>query len=176
LAAQAQGILLEETGLFKHMMNAFASSPGIRAVERAVQAGIVDEFTEIDRLGGVLSAITHRYQRSQIQAAAHRYEQQIYADKRPIIGLNRYRDDTQPLPEVSVVRTTEKKKRLQLDRLAKFKRRHARDRERALDELTDVVQKGGNIFEQLLDTVEHCSLGQITERLHHIVGRYRPSV
>jgi methylmalonyl-CoA mutase len=176
LAAQAQGILLEETGLFKHMMNAFASSPGMRAVERAVQAGIMDEFTEIDRLGGVLSAITHRYQRSQIQAAAHRYEQQIYAGQRPIIGLNRYRDETQPLPEVSVVRTPEKKKRLQLDRLAKFKRRHARDRERALDELTNVLQKGGNTFEQLLDTVEHCSLGQITERLHQIVGRYRPGV
>ena len=29
---------------------------------------------------------------------------------------------------------------------------------------------------QLIKTVEHCSLGQITARLHEIVGRYRPSV
>ena len=34
---------------------------------------ILAEFREIDRLGGVLSALEHRYQRSQIQAAAHRY-------------------------------------------------------------------------------------------------------
>ena len=35
---------------------------------------------------------------------------------------------------------------------------------------------GGNVFEELLHTVEHCSLGQITSRLHEIVGRYRPSI
>jgi methylmalonyl-CoA mutase len=45
-----------------------------------------------------------------------------------------------------------------------------------LDELTDVVQQGGNTFAQLIETVEHCSLGQITARLHEVVGRYRAMV
>ena len=176
LAAQAQGVLLEETGLFKHMMNVLAGSPGMRIVEEAVQRGILDEFGEIDRLGGVLAAITHRYQRSQIQAAAHRYERQIYDGTRPIIGLNRYRDDAQQLPEVKVVRTPRTKKQLQVDRLRRFKKRHARQAERALDELAGVVESGGNVFSQLIETVEHCSLGQITARLHELVGRYRPTV
>jgi hypothetical protein len=39
-----------------------------------------------------------------------------------------------------------------------------------------VVESGGNTFEQLIETVEHCSLGQITERLHELVGRFRPMV
>src|SRR5205814_6146660 len=34
LAAHSQAILLEETGLFKHTMNLFAGSPGLRIVER----------------------------------------------------------------------------------------------------------------------------------------------
>ena len=63
-----------------------------------------------------------------------------------------------------------------VDRLAKFKRRHRADTERALDELTKVVEQTGNVFAQLIQTVEHCSLGQITGRLHELVGHYRPTV
>src|SRR5207302_210700 len=85
LAAHGQAILLEESGLFKHTMNLLAGSPGMKAVERAVQQAIVEEFREIERLGGVLSAVEHRYQRSQIQSAAHRYERQIYDNVRPVI-------------------------------------------------------------------------------------------
>jgi methylmalonyl-CoA mutase len=176
LAAQAQAILLEESGLFKHVMNLLSGSPGMQVVEKAVEEAVVGEFREIDRLGGVLSAMEHRYQRSQIQSAAHRYERQIYDGTRPIVGLNRYRAEGETPLEVKVVRTAREKKQLQVDRLAKFKRRHATDAERELDVLAKVAESGGNVFEQLIQTVEHCSLGQITERLHDVVGHYRPTV
>ena len=55
LAAHGQAILLEESGLFKHTMNMLSGSPGMKAVERAVEAAILEEFREIDRLGGVLA-------------------------------------------------------------------------------------------------------------------------
>ena len=64
----------------------------MKAVERAVEKAILDEFREIESLGGVMAAVENRYQRSQIQNAAHRYEQQIYDGTRPIVGLTRYRD------------------------------------------------------------------------------------
>src|SRR5438552_849340 len=83
LAANAQSIILEESGLFKHMMNTLAGSPGMRAVEKAVEQAILEEFRAMDELGGVLAAVEHRYQRSQIQSAAHRYERQIYSNERP---------------------------------------------------------------------------------------------
>ncbi|HEY5707027.1 MAG TPA: methylmalonyl-CoA mutase family protein [Terrimicrobiaceae bacterium] len=176
LAAHAQAILLEETGLFKTMMNAFSGGPGMKIVEREVQKGILAEFREIDRLGGVIEAIEHRYQRSQIQAAAHAYERQINDGTRPIVGLNRYSNAAPGLPEVKVVRTPRAKKRLQGERLREFKRRHKKHSERALDELSAIVESGGNVFAELIRTVEHCSLGQITGRLQELVGRYRPTV
>jgi methylmalonyl-CoA mutase len=60
--------------------------------------------------------------------------------------------------------------------LATFKRRHKEKSKRALDSLARVVEKGGNVFEELLKTVEVCSLGQITECLGDVVGKYRPTV
>ena len=176
LAAHGQAILLEESGIFKHTMNMLSGSPGMKAVERAVEAAILDEFREIERLGGVLSAVEERYQRSQIQNAAHRYEQQIYDGTRPIIGLNRYRDGADDIPDVKLARTPRSKQQLQVDRLAKFKKKNAEKGKRALDKLAEVVERGENCFPSLLEAAEVCSLGQITSRLQEVVGRFRPMV
>jgi methylmalonyl-CoA mutase len=176
LAAHAQSILLEETGLFRHMSNLFGGSPGMQHVEQAVERAVLDEFRALDRLGGVLPAIGVRYQRAQIQAAAHRYEQQIADGTRPIVGLNRYITPADELAEPKVVRTPRGRKQLQVDRLQKFKRSHAAKAGPALDALTRVVESDGNVFAELIKTVEHCSLGQITERLFSLVGKFRPFV
>jgi methylmalonyl-CoA mutase len=176
LAAHGQAILLEESGIFKHTMNMLSGSPGMKAVERSVETAILDEFREIERLGGVLAAVEDRYQRSQIQNAAHRYEQQIYNGTRPVIGLNRYRDSEDDTPEVKLARTPRKKQELQVDRLAKFKKKNADKVNHALDKLAEVVERGENCFATLLEAAEVCSLGQITGRLQEVVGRFRPMV
>src|SRR5256714_4453996 len=176
LAAHGQAILLEESGIFKHTMNMLSGSPGMKAVERAVEKAILDEFREIESLGGVLAAVENRYQRSQIQNAAHRYEQQIYDGTRPIVGLNRYRNGADEMPEIELVRTPRAKQNLQVERLKKFKKKNAEKSKGALDKLGAVVERGENCFPALLEAVEVCSLGQITGRLQEIVGRFRPMV
>ncbi|MBV9010227.1 MAG: hypothetical protein JO354_13855 [Verrucomicrobia bacterium] len=178
LASHGQAILLEESGIFKHTMNMLSGSPGMKAVERAVEKAILDEFREIERLGGVMGAVENRYQRSQIQNAAHRYEQQIYDGERPIVALNRYRNGTNgdEMPEVELARTPRTKQQLQVDRLKKFKAKNARKAEQALDKLAAVVETDENCFPALLEAAEVCSLGQISERLQEVVGRFRPMV
>src|SRR5213082_3808807 len=177
LAAHGQAILLEESGIFKHTMNMLSGSPGMKAVERAVEAAIIEEFREIERLGGVLAAVEDRYQRSQIQNASHRYEQQINDGTRPVVALNKYRNGSdEDMPEVKLARTPRKKQQLQVDRLTKFKRKNAEKSKRALDKLAAVVESGKNCFPELLDAVEVCSLGQITGRLQDVAGRFRPMV
>src|ERR1700675_2236693 len=176
LSAHGQAILLDESGIFKHTMNMLSGSPGMKAVERAVEAAILDEFREIERLGGVLAAVEDRFQRSQIQNAAHRYKQQIYDGTRPIIALNKYRNGEDGMPEVKMVRTPRAKKQLQVDRLVKFKKKNAGNAKRALDKRAGVVEACDNFFPTLIEAVEVCSLGQITGRLQEIVGRFRPMV
>ncbi|HEX8898609.1 MAG TPA: methylmalonyl-CoA mutase family protein, partial [Chthoniobacterales bacterium] len=176
LAAHGQAILLDESGLFKHTMNMLSGSPGMKGVERAVEAAILEEFREIERLGGVMGAVENRYQRSQIQTAAHRYEQQIYNGVRPIIALNKYRNDTEEMPEFELARTPRAKQQLQVNRLKKFKQKNAAKAEKALEKLAAVVETDENCFPALLEAVEVCSLGQISERLQEVVGRFRPMV
>jgi methylmalonyl-CoA mutase cobalamin-binding domain/chain len=176
LAAHGQAILLDESGIFKHTMNMLSGSPGMKAVERAVEAAILEEFREIERLGGVMGAVENRYQRSQIQTAAHRYEQQIYNGTRPIIALNKYRNDSEEMPEFELARTPRAKQQLQVDRLKKFKAKNARKAEQALAKLAAVVETDENCFPALMEAAEVCSLGQISDRLQEVVGRFRPMV
>jgi len=77
---------------------------------------------------------------------------------------------------VKLVRTSRKKQQLQVDRLAKFKKKNTDKAKRALDKLADVVERGVNCFPMLLEAAEVCSLGQITRRLQKVVGRFRPMV
>ena len=77
---------------------------------------------------------------------------------------------------MKLARTPRKKQQLQVDRLAKFKKKNAEKAKRALDKLADVVERGENCFPMLLEAAEVCSLGQITGRLQEVVGRFRPMV
>jgi methylmalonyl-CoA mutase cobalamin-binding domain/chain len=175
LASHAQSILLEESGLFKHTMNLLGGSPGLLALERQVEAAILDILRELDALGGVLPAMEQRYQRSKIQESAHRYEQQVQRGERPIIGQNRY-PRGEKLPAVPLARTPFRRQQAQVERLRAFKRKHARRAPAALERLENVARARGNIFAELLQTVEVCSLGQITACLNRAVGRFRPMV
>jgi methylmalonyl-CoA mutase len=145
-------------------------------LQSVVQHAILDEFRRIDEASGVLAAVEQRYQRSQIQFSAHRYETQIHAGERPIVGVNLYRTDAESNGVVRVVRTPGQRQRFQVARLKAFKKRHAKGASAALDRLAGVVRDGGNVFEELVRTVEDCSLGQITARLQELVGRFRPTV
>src|SRR5207342_199897 len=63
LAAHGQAILLDESGIFKHTMNMLTGSPGMKAVERAVEAAMLEEFRQIEDVGGVRAALERPYQR-----------------------------------------------------------------------------------------------------------------
>jgi methylmalonyl-CoA mutase len=43
----------------------------------------------------------------------------------------------------------------------------------ALARLQHTARAGGNLFEELLTTVQSCSLGQISAALYEVGGRYR---
>ena len=172
LAAHGQAILLEESGIFKHTMNMLSGSPGMKAVERAVEEAILEEFREIESLGGVLAAVENRYQRSQIQNAAHRYEQQIYNGVRPIVGLNRYRTRMKRCRRSSWPARRGARQQLQVDRLKKFKRRTPTKQNSALINSPRWLRRDENCFPALLEAAEVCSLGQISERLQEVVGRF----
>ncbi|MDD2603773.1 MAG: methylmalonyl-CoA mutase family protein [Desulfobacterales bacterium] len=179
-ALAIQMIINREWGLAKNenpLQGAFIVDMLTDLVEEAVLA----EFDRITARGGVLGAMETGYQRSKIQDESIYYETLKHTGELPIIGVNTFRDphaDGQELSEggfgcIELARATEEEKESQLRRLAEFQQRHAEEAPDALARLQHVSLTGGNIFAELMRTVRSCSLGQITNALYAVGGKYR---
>ncbi len=164
---------------------------GLAANENPLQGSfIVEELTdlleeavlaELDRIsdrGGVLGAMETGYQRGRIQDDSMLYEHKKHDGSLPIVGVNTFTVLDQGVVElpVELARSTEKEKQAQLRRLRDYQNRHAPDSEAALHALRETALGGGNVFAELMTTVRHATLGEITATLFEVGGSYRRSV
>jgi methylmalonyl-CoA mutase len=72
-----------------------------------------------------------------------------------------------------VIRSTTEEKEQQIQNLKAFWKRNESSAADRLNRLKKVAINNGNIFEELMETVKHCSLGQITHALFEVGGQYR---
>lgn len=149
----------------------------IEELTRLVEEAVLMEFDRISERGGVLGAMETGYQRSKIQEESITYENMKNSGELPIIGVNTFRDpdriDEELTEAVELARATEAEKQSQLRRLAEFKKRHEKEAPDALKKLQAVALKGENIFAELMNTVRSCTLGEITQALFDVGGKYR---
>jgi isobutyryl-CoA mutase len=141
-----------------------------------VEEAVLSEFERISDKGGVLGAMETQYQRAKIQEESLYYERLKDTGEFPIIGVNTYiadNIDEQLNQEIEISRCSDEEKMEQINRLNAFKQRNADKSEEALAKLKEVCLQNGNIFEELLSTVNFCSLGQISSVLYEVGGRYR---
>ena len=145
----------------------------------AVEEAVLQEFERISERKGVLGAMEVHYQRAKIQQESLHYEYLKHNGKLPLIGVNTFENpenegqEDRPGACVALTRATNDEKMAQLNNLRAFQKRHRQKAPQALKRLKEVALNGGNIFEELIETVRVASLGQITAALYEIGGRYR---
>lgn len=141
-----------------------------------VEEAVLQEFERISDRGGVLGAMESMYQRSKIQEESLYYETMKDNGDLPIIGVNTYIADNiaeQMNKEIDLTRATYDEKMDQINRLNEFRAKSRDKSAGALEQLKKVSLEGGNVFEELLTTVNYCSLGEIMGVLYEVGGRYR---
>jgi len=145
-----------------------------------VEEEVLREFDRLSERGGVLGAMETQYQRAKIQDESLHYEHLKHSGDLPIIGVNTYLNpDAAPAQGtaggccIPLTRASYEEKLAQLESVRRFQKRHARKSREAVDRLKKVALEGGNIFAELMDTVRVASLGQITQALYEVGGRYR---
>ncbi|TWT03506.1 fused isobutyryl-CoA mutase/GTPase IcmF [Planomicrobium sp. CPCC 101079] len=173
-AMAIQMIITKEHGLSKNenpLQGAFIVEEMTQLVEEAVLA----EFDRINDRGGVLGAMETQYQRGKIQEESMYYEMKKHTGELPIIGVNTYLNPNpqsdDDINSMEIARATTEEKETQINNLRAFQARN--DSAEALERLKQVAKTGGNIFEELMETVKVASLGQITTALYEVGGQYR---
>jgi len=143
-----------------------------------VEEAVLAELERISERGGVLGAMETGYQRGRIQDESMLYEQRKHDGSLPIIGVNTFLDPAGgETPEgIELRRSDDAEKRDQITRLRDFQARHAAERPAALARLRDAALAGDNLFAVLMDTVPCCTLGEISNALFEVGGRFRRNV
>ena len=186
-ASRIPSYLREEAEGFV-IQNLLSGSYAFRTLILEVQAQVLEEFDRIDRLGGVGPAMERGYQRRCIAESSARYEQQRTRTTpehpgepiRKIVGFNTLElpdghPDKYP-PVTEIIRPNPDDWKRQMARVRDFKKRHAEDATVYLARLKAVALNGENVFGELLETVRHATLGQMTRALADVGGRYRKTV
>ena len=175
-ALAIQLIINREWGVAKNE-NLNQGSFAVEELTRLVEEAVLMEFDRITERGGVLGAMETGYQRSKIQDESIYYEKLKHTGELPIVGVNTFRDPDANLEElaecVELSRATEAEKQSQLARLEAFKKRNQSQAPEALKRLQKAALSEDNIFAELMEAVKVCSLGQITQALYGVGGRYR---
>ena len=140
-----------------------------------VEQAVLTEFNRITERGGVLGAMERMYQRNKIQEESLYYETLKHTGEYPIIGVNTFlsKNGSPTILPSEVIRSTTEEKEFQITTLEAFKKRHESQSAVMLSRLREVAINNGNLFEELMETVKFCSLGQITNALYGVGGQYR---
>jgi methylmalonyl-CoA mutase len=173
-AMAIQLIINKELGLAKNE-NPLQGSFIIEELTNLVEEAVLIEFDRITERGGVLGAMETMYQRGKIQEESLYYETLKHTGEYPIIGVNTFlssKGSPTILPS-EVIRATEEEKKYQIEVVNNLNELHANKSETILTKMQTTAIQNKNIFDELMEAAKVCSLGQITNALFEVGGKYR---
>ncbi|MBF5027735.1 methylmalonyl-CoA mutase family protein [Planobacterium oryzisoli] len=173
-AMAIQLIINKELGLAKNE-NPLQGSFIIEELTDLVEEAVYLEFDRITERGGVLGAMETMYQRSKIQEESMHYEWLKHTGEYPIIGVNTFlgKDGSPTILPREVIRSTEEEKQQQINSLTNFQKANISTATSALEHLQKAALNQENLFEVMMEAAKYCSLGQITNALFEVGGKYR---
>jgi methylmalonyl-CoA mutase N-terminal domain/subunit len=171
VALRTQQIIAEESGV-ANTVDPLGGSFFIENQTNRIEAQAYEYFRRIEDLGGVLPSIEKGFFQGEISDAAYRYQREIDADYRHIVGVNAYQDQ-KPFKIPLLSMDPEGYKR-QADRLAAL--RKERDNGlvgQSLDRLRIACQGTENTMPFILDAVRaYATLGEIVGVMKDEFGIY----
>jgi methylmalonyl-CoA mutase N-terminal domain/subunit len=172
VALRTQQIIAEESGV-PNTIDPFGGSWAMEALTDKMEKEAMAYINRIDELGGIIRAIDIGYPQKEIADAAYRYQQQLDAGEKVIVGVNKYEvPEERPIDILKIDHSVESN---QVERVRKIKRtRDAGAVREHLGRVHAACRNGANLMPVLIDAVkEHCTLGEISDIYREVFGVYR---
>ncbi|MBI4759463.1 MAG: methylmalonyl-CoA mutase, partial [Chloroflexi bacterium] len=172
IALRTQQIIAHESGV-TNTIDPLAGSYFMEALTNQTEREVYDYFEKIEKLGGVIKAIERGFFQRELAESASRYQREIEARERTIVGVNDYVTE-EPL-SIPLLRMDPEGERKQRARLARVKAE--RDNEavaRTLEAVRHAAQGKENLMPHFIDAVKaYATLGEICDVLREVFGLYR---
>jgi len=174
IALRTQQIIAYESGV-ADTIDPLAGSYFVESLTDALEREAMAYIEAIDRAGGAVRAIEQGYQQREIHNAAYRYQQAIEKKETIIVGVNEFRLDEEPTPEI--LRLDPALEAAQKKRVAEVRANRNQGAVRAaLERIQQAARGTENLMPPILDAVRaHATLGEIADALRAVFGEYRPA-
>jgi methylmalonyl-CoA mutase N-terminal domain/subunit len=173
LALRTQQVIAHETGVV-NTIDPLGGSYHVEALTNRLEAEAYELFRRIDELGGMVAAIEQNMPQREIAEAAYRYQQEVEAEERIVVGVNRFLTGSDE--QVEILRIDPDLERKQIDRLQAFKAgRDSAVVERRLAELAETASvEERNLMPVIVDAVrDGVTLGEICDAWRQAWGVWR---
>src|SRR5712691_872538 len=149
IALRTQQVIAHETGAV-NTIDPLGGSYYVEDLTNRLEAEAYDYFDRIEKLGGVIAAIKENFFQREIAEASFRYQSEVEAEQRVIVGVNRYElEDEAPVELLRIDPALEGK---QIERVRALRaRRDSAAAEAALARLKeDAAVDGRNLMEPII--------------------------
>ncbi|MGW2868169.1 acyl-CoA mutase large subunit family protein [Kitasatospora sp. NPDC001225] len=173
LALRTQQVLAYETDVTA-TVDPFAGSYAVESLTDGVEAAARALMDRIEEQGGAVAAIERGYQKGEIERTAYRLQQETDSGERTVVGVNRFRSDTEePYQPLRVDPAIEERQARRLARLRAG--RSAGAVTRALDGLRRTAEGTGNVLYPMKEALAaRATVGEVCDALRGVWGTYAP--
>ncbi len=172
IALRTQQILAEETGVV-NTIDPLAGSYYMEALTRQIEDEAWKYIKRIDDMGGMLAAIDRGFPQREIANAAYRFKQQVDAQEKVIVGVNKYLAEEET--PIEILKIDEKVEAEQVKRLKKIKRsRDSRAVAQTLNDLRASCRSDKNVMPRVIEAVRaYATEQEICDVYREVFGEYR---
>ncbi len=173
LALRTQQVIAHETGVV-NTIDPLGGSYYLEHLTDALEQEAYEYFDRIAKLGGVISAIKENFFQREIAEASFRYQAEVEAKQRIVVGVNRYQlDEERPIELLRVDPALEGE---QVERLRALRaRRDAAAVEAALARLAEEAARDGvNLMPAIVEAARvYVTMGEMCDALRGVWGVWR---
>jgi len=174
LALRTQQVIGYETGIAE-VADPLGGSYYVEALTDELERLAVAYIDKIDGLGGAVAAIEQGFYQDEIHEAAFRIQQGVETGDRVIVGVNKFVEDDEALPELQRIGEEEAKRQAERTRLFKAERSRAAVEE-ALAAVGETARGTGNLLLPMKEALRaRATLGEVSDVLREVFGEYHPS-
>jgi methylmalonyl-CoA mutase, N-terminal domain len=172
LALRTQQVIAHETGVV-NTIDPLGGSYFVEDLTNRLEAEAYDYFERIRALGGVVPAIKENFFQREIADASFRYQSELEAKQRVIVGVNRYQMAGEP--EVEILRIDPALEEKQIARVRSVReRRDAAAADGALAKLKEGAAGDANLMPLIIDCARaNVTMGEMCDALRDVWGVWR---
>jgi methylmalonyl-CoA mutase N-terminal domain/subunit len=172
LALRTQQVIAHETGVV-NTIDPLGGSYYVEHLTSELERQAYEYFDRIAELGGVIPAIEENFFQREIAEASFRYQSEVEAGQRVIVGVNRYELEDERQPEI--LRIDPALERKQIERVRSVRaRRDTAAVERTLAELRRAAETDVNLMEPIMACSRaYVTMGEMCDALRDVWGTWR---